>query len=248
MNRKQLVDKIVDNVSHETISLILTGSAARNEASEESDIDFIAIVEDDAKKGIILKTIRGVQKSHNNHIDFKIYSKTEFNQAKGGQDNFFIWSSLNEAIILHGRDMREHVKLKPRLVLDVLWNHISKVESASDLLNDEVLFSASCVAIYVALATSFFVEQLILKSVKASSSKQEYLKSYLNHGYQVVLERYQWVREQAHNRISVETYKIPSKVDSRYSSVDYALLHDLSISVLSKLREVERELSRMYEE
>lgn len=247
MSRKQIVDRIVNQVSHETISLILTGSTVGSEVREESDIDFIAIVNDDAKKVEVFKKIRGLQNFQRNHIDFKIYTKEEFKRAKGGQDNFFIWSSLNKAIILHGQDIREDVKLKPRLVLDAIWKHISKVESASNMLLDEVLFSGSCVTMYIAIVTSFFIEQLILKSIKEPSYKHEYLKSHLNQGYRFILERYQWVRERAQGRISVGNFRIPSKVDSRYSSVDYRILYELSISVLSKLRRVERELSKLYE-
>jgi len=248
MNPEQIVEELRKQVPQNIISLIITGSIVNSSANEESDVDFIFVVTDDTQKKKVAQIVNNVQRlARSIRIDCKIYTEKEFILAKGGRDHFFLWSSFVKSRILQGQDLRGQVQLKLHLVRDILRDSLSMLEDASLSLSDEMHLTGSCMTIFSALAASFFIELYILDSIGQSKTKREYLKSILGEGYQLVSERYQWVRDHVPDTQSTGKFKIPSKADRSFSKADYRLIHDSAEMVLGIIKRVEQAVSRILE-
>ena len=222
-----------------TKSIIVVGSHALGEERHGSDLDLIVI----AKSRENARLLKEIVSLHNKNtkeyiIDCKIYTEKEFNIAKSGKENLFLWVALSNGKILFGKDIRIDIKLNPRLVVNSVWDLLQNLNKSIDLLEAKTQFTGCCYTLYQALVTSYFIERFVLQVRGSAQSKSVFINKMLGETYDVVRDRYYWVVNRITNPEIEGIVATPILADKRFLKGDYRSILNKCIDIQEYFRDV----------
>ena len=137
-----LQEGMVEQIGARATSIMIVGSYVENLSHDQSDIDLVILCNNPENRKEIKKILSSKSLMHDRpSLDCKIFTESEFRRAKTSDQHFFLWSSLQHSICLHGRNISKEIKLNLNLVVNNLWNIIKQIEEVYRLLDSHVQFS-----------------------------------------------------------------------------------------------------------
>ncbi len=97
-----LLEKAVKKIKGINIALIY-GSYAKGLMRPDSDIDILVVTVDSEAEDILLKEVGIIERKLQREINYKIYSKNEFNKKVRGKDPFIEEILADKYILLKGK-------------------------------------------------------------------------------------------------------------------------------------------------
>jgi hypothetical protein len=238
MNERTLHENLLLRIGSLATSIMLVGSHVENTYHDQSDVDFIIVCDGSDERRQIKKVLpsRALMNGRPS-LDYKVFTEDEYNKAKTSEKHFFLWSCMQHAICLHGKDISKDIKLSLNLVVDNLWNLIRQTEEVHRLLDLQVHFSGCCFHLYGAASTMYFVKKDILKDGSSSVAKEAFIQTTFGKQYSVVRSRYYRLSSKI-DLDSEKPLRIKSKDDCGIGPEAYEKMKEKTEMVLMALREV----------
>lgn len=238
---------LVEKIQTFCLSVMLIGSRARGCETPESDIDIVVI----AKEKESVKQIHSLlqlqtQLNDNLQLDCKVFTESEFQKAKNGQDNFYWWNALEDARVLFGNDSWCPTKLIHSNTSSLLWNCITELENAFTMLEAQTQFTGACYRIVSSLKTIFFAERIFLQKTEEEKRKDMFLRDTLGDQYDIASSRYNWVSQQLGDSLD-KKLKVSSKIDRKFKKQAYLRMYDKSVIILDLVKKRVPELMKKIE-
>lgn len=233
-----LLEPFVEQVSSYCHSIVLVGSHAIGEGDSDSDIDLI-ILSNTTKEADYIKRAVDDQKRWRDSrslIDCKVYTLEEFQRAKSGPQNRYLWTCLKNGLLLHGEDIRDSVRLDPNQVSDSYWAIVQSIEDACLNLSRQTQYTGSSYILYEALGTTYFIDRHVLCSLKSGERKEQFIESILGNEFSVCRERYYWVSRHIRPDASETRMRIPMSADKRYGPNMYSRMHEKALKTLNLVK------------
>jgi predicted nucleotidyltransferase len=233
IEHKNLLDKFLKTVAGLTVSIMLTGSHVDGNATKGSDIDLIVVTLGTNEAGAVKKCADKLNKTNSQFLlDCKIYTKQEFLASQNGIESLFLLTCLLHGKILSGHDITKNIKLNSELVLNSIWRCVQNTEESCERLKMYNQFTGCCYHLYNALATVYYVNRFVLKTMDKSTTKCDFISTCLDDQYFKVRDRYFWVARKNRCAIFADTLKVPTSIDKRFKKSDYLGVHKRSLDVL----------------
>lgn len=233
-NTEILLDTFLESIKQIAKTVFLVGSRSTESHNPRSDIDLFIFAE--GSESIVelrKKTKPFLVNKDRPFLDCKYFTEDSFRTSLNSNENFFLWSILQNRTILLGEDITIPIKLNIQRTIDFLWNCVSEVEDACSCFEDHLQFTGSCYKIFTAATTMYFAKMHFSDS--KVGTKEEFLLSLLKQQYEITRNRYYWVaRNNPENQPKV--LRIPAKIDRIYKSQDYGRMLDIANGVHTKMK------------
>lgn len=227
-----MISRIINPIFRRCKSVYLTGSCAKEELHNDSDIDLIIVTMSESEKNVESEVYQLFQSSEipEWQIDLKVFTESELQEEFNGINHFFFWSLFNKGILLWGNMIKRKINLQKVIQSMQYW--LNRLDETGLYIESGVQYTRCCYDLYAALVWFYFINRELLLDDDKSISKKDTLSNFFSGYSTIVYKNYQKIISQSREikggigavRIKVKDTQIAQQMDFRNLLVFWNLI------------------------